>query len=69
MTGLSAVVAAATGASAAQTQGRAVSLNMAKSLAVIALLSLGGTGQRATVGLVAGLLAYNLALIICLAKN
>ncbi|KAH7375388.1 hypothetical protein B0T11DRAFT_270257 [Plectosphaerella cucumerina] len=57
MAGLAAVVAAAAGAGAAQAEGRAVSLDMAQTLAVVALLGLGGTGQRAAVGLVAGLLA------------
>lgn len=53
VTGLAAVVAAAAGASAAQTESRAVSLDVAQTLAVVALLSLGGTGERAAVGFVA----------------
>lgn len=53
VTGLAAVVAASTGAGTAQAEGRAVSLNMTKTLAVVALLSFGGTGERAAVGLVA----------------
>lgn len=53
VTGLAAVVAAAAGAGAAQAEGRAVSLDVAQTLAVVALLSLGGTGQGAAVGLVA----------------
>lgn len=53
VTGLAAVVAAAAGAGATQAEGRAVSLNVAKALAVVALLGLGGTGKRAAVGLVA----------------
>lgn len=57
MTGLAAVVAASAGTSAAQAQSRAISLDMAKTLAVVALLSLSGARQRAAVGLVAGLLA------------
>lgn len=57
MTGLAAVVAASAGASAAQAKGRAVGLDVAKTLAVVALLGLSGAGQRAAVGLMAGLLA------------
>lgn len=53
MAGLSAVIAATTGTSAAQAESRAVSLNMTQTLAVVALLSLGGTGQGAAVGLMA----------------
>lgn len=56
--GLAAVVAATTsGTTTAQTESRAVSLDVAKTLAVVALLGLGGAGKRAGVGLVAGLLA------------
>jgi hypothetical protein len=55
--GLATVVAATAGASTAQAEGRAVSLDVAKTLAVVALLSLGGAGKRAAVGLMAGLLA------------
>jgi hypothetical protein len=55
---LTAVVAAtAARAAAAQTESWAVGLDMAKSLAVIALLGLGGAWKRAAVGLVTGLLA------------
>jgi hypothetical protein len=57
VTGLAAVVATTAGAGPAQAKSRAVGLDMAKSLAVVALLSLGGTGKRTAVGLVAGLLA------------
>lgn len=57
VTGLAAVVAAAAGASTAQAESRAISLDVAQTLAVVALLSLGGTGKRAAVGLVARLLA------------
>lgn len=53
MAGLATVVAAAAGSGAAQAEGRAVSLDVAQSLAVIALLGLGGTGERAAVGLMA----------------
>lgn len=46
MTGLVAVVAAAAGGTAVQTKGRAVSLDMAQSLTVVALLGWGrDTGQ------------------------
>jgi hypothetical protein len=55
--GLATVVAAAAGASATQTESGAVSLHVAESLAVVALLGLGGTGKRAAVGLVTRLLA------------
>lgn len=57
VTRLAAVITTATGTSAAQTKGRAVSLNVAKALAVVALLSLSSTGKRAAVGLMARLLA------------
>lgn len=57
MAGLTAVVAATAGGVASQTQGRAVGLDMAESLAVVALLGLGGARKRAAVGLVARLLA------------
>jgi hypothetical protein len=57
MAWLAAVVAATAGSGATQTKGRAVSLDMAKTLAVVALLGLSGTRQRAAVGLVAWLLA------------
>jgi hypothetical protein len=50
--GLSAVVAAPSRPGAAQTEGGAVSLDMSKALAVVALLSLGGARQRAFARLV-----------------
>jgi len=53
VTRLATVVAAAAGASAAQAEGRAVSLDVTKTLAVVALLGLSGSGKRASVGLVA----------------
>lgn len=40
-----------------QTEGRTVSLDMSKALAVVALLSLGSARKRAVVGLMTGLLA------------
>jgi hypothetical protein len=64
--GLATVVAATAGASTAQAEGRAVSLDVAKTLAVIALLSLGGAGKRAAVGLMAGLLACFISVSLCL---
>jgi hypothetical protein len=57
MTRLATVVTTAAGTSTAQAEGRAVSLNVAETLAVVALLGLGSSGKRASVGLVAGLLA------------
>lgn len=57
MASQTAAIAASTSASTAQAKSRAVSLDVSQALAVIALLSLGGTGMRASVGLVAGLLA------------
>lgn len=53
MARLATAVAAAVRTGAAQTKSRAVGLNMAKALAVVALLGLGGPGKRAAVGLVA----------------
>lgn len=53
MAGLAAVVASATGGSAAQAESRAVGLDMAQSLAVVALLGLSRARERAAVGLVA----------------
>lgn len=53
MAGLTAVVAATAGGSAAQTESRAVGLDVAQSLAVVALLGLGRARKRAAVGLVA----------------
>ncbi|KAH8646758.1 hypothetical protein BX600DRAFT_155560 [Xylariales sp. PMI_506] len=50
---LAAVVATAAGSGTGQAEGRAVGLDVAKTLAVVALLSLGGTRERALVGLVA----------------
>ena len=50
-------VAASAGATAAQAQRRAVSLDVAEALAVVALLRLSGAWVRASIGLVAGLLA------------
>jgi hypothetical protein len=57
VTRLTTVVAATAGASASQTEGWAVSLDVAKTLAVVALLSLGSSGKRAAVRLVSRLLA------------
>ncbi|KAF2637394.1 hypothetical protein P280DRAFT_102032 [Massarina eburnea CBS 473.64] len=50
-------VAASAGASSAQAQSRAVRLDMAEALAVVALLCFGGARVGASVRLVAGLLA------------
>jgi hypothetical protein len=50
---LTTVVAATASASAAQAEGRAVGLDVAETLAVVALLGLSGTRKRATIGLVA----------------
>jgi len=55
------VAAAATRGTAAQTECRAVGLNMTETLAVVALLGLSGAWQRAAVRLVARLLAYQSA--------
>jgi hypothetical protein len=49
---LAAVIAASTCAGATQAESRAVSLDMAQALAVVALFGLGGTRQRALVRLV-----------------
>ena len=57
MTGLAAAVAASAGRVSGQAEGRAVGLNMAEALAVVALLSLSSARERAAVGLVARLLA------------
>jgi len=54
---LTAVVAAAGSASAAKAKGRAIRLDVAQALAVVALLGLGGARQRALAGLVIGLFA------------
>lgn len=57
VTGLAAVVAAAGRTGTADAEGRAVSLDVAETLAVVALLGLGATRKRAFAGLVVGLLA------------
>jgi hypothetical protein len=57
VTGLATVIATTAGTSTAQAEGRAVGLDVAKTLAVVALLGLSGSGKRASVGLVARLLA------------
>ena len=54
---LAARVAAVVAGTTAQAQSRAVSLNMAEALAVVALLGLGGARKRAAIRLVAGLFA------------
>ena len=51
--GLATVVATTAGTGTRQAQGRAISLHMAETLAVVALLGLGSARQRALVGLVA----------------
>ena len=53
VTGLATVVATTAGTGAAQAEGRAVGLDVAKTLAVVALLGLSGSGKRTSVGLVA----------------
>jgi hypothetical protein len=50
---LTTVVAAAGSASAAQTEGRTIGLDVAKTLAVVALLGLSSTRKRAAIGLMA----------------
>jgi hypothetical protein len=57
MAGVTAAVASSAGTSSAQAESGAVSLDVSEALAVVALLGLGGTGMRAPVGLVTGLLA------------
>lgn len=57
MSGLSAVIASTTGTSTAQSKSWAIGLNVSQTLAVVALLSLGSSWQRASVGFVSGLLA------------
>lgn len=52
MAWLTAVVTAAITTSTAQAQSRAVGLDVSEPLAVVALLRLGGTGERALVRLV-----------------
>ena len=56
--GLAAVVATPAGAGAAQAQRRAISLDVAKTLAVVTLLGLGRAGERATIRLVAYIVRY-----------
>lgn len=51
--GLAAVIAATAGTGTAQTEGRAVGLDVAKTLTVVALLGLSSARQRAAIGLVA----------------
>jgi hypothetical protein len=58
VTGQTARVAAAACSSSAQAKSWAVSLDVTEALAVVALLGLSGSGVWASVGLVAGLLAY-----------
>ena len=57
MTGLAARVAALTTSCTTQAQGGAVGLNMAETLAVVALLCLRSSRERALIGLVTRLLA------------
>lgn len=57
MAGLAAVVASAVATGSGQAEGRAVSLDVSKSLAVVALLRLGGTRERTLVRLVSRLFA------------
>lgn len=52
-------VAATAGSGTAQAKSWAIGLDMSKTLAVVALLGLSSAGMWASVGLVAGLLAYN----------
>jgi hypothetical protein len=58
VTGQTARVAAAACSSSAQAKSWAVRLDVTEALAVVALLGLGGSWVWASVGLVAGLLAY-----------
>lgn len=53
MAGLAAVIASSTSGGAAQAESRAVGLDVAQSLAVVALLRLSRARERAAVGLVA----------------
>ena len=62
--GEAAGIASSARAGAAQAQSRAVSLDVAEALAVVALLRLGGARVRAAVGLVAGLLACRVLAIV-----
>jgi len=57
MAWLAAVVATTIRAGATQAEGRAVCLDVAETLAMVALLRLGGAWKGAPIGLVAGLLA------------
>lgn len=57
MAGLATVIAAAASGSTGQAEGRAISLDVAKALAVVALLGISRARQGAAVGLVARLLA------------
>lgn len=57
MAGQTTAVATSAGASSTQAESWAVGLNVAESLAVVALLGLSGAWMRAAIGLVAGLLA------------
>ena len=57
MTRLATVVASAAGGTTAKAEGGAVGLHMAETLAVVALLGLSGSGKRAAIGFVSGLLA------------
>lgn len=57
MSWLTTVIASSTGSSSAQTKSWAIGLDVSKALAVIALLCLGSSWQRASVRLVSGLLA------------
>lgn len=60
--GLAAVVATPAGAGAAQAQRRAISLDVAKTLAVVALLSLGRARERAAIRLVAYIVGISIVL-------
>jgi hypothetical protein len=57
MSRLSTVVASSTGTSTAQSESWAISLNVSKALAMVALLGLSGSWQRASIRFVSGLLA------------
>lgn len=58
MTRLAAVIASGTASVAAQPQCRAIGLNVAETLAVVALLGFGGARERAAVRFVARLFAF-----------
>jgi hypothetical protein len=64
MAGEATGVASSARAGAAQAQSRAVGLDVTQALAVVALLRLGGTRVRASVRLVAGLLACNRSVLV-----